>query len=429
MDVRKLEKLAAMAAETGSINFNGYHFVNLETVKQITGKAWPGLHKKIFDSCEVFLEKRLTDDDLIIKLNDGFLVVFAHINNQEAAQKGKQLGEEIVCFFIGEQAFKDIQLNSRISQINIEDLDEKIENIKKDSHILPLIEVGQIQDESLNWETEISDVIQLTYRPVWDNKNEIITSNTCIPYLAINGLLRHGRDIVAEDESLELLRNLDMFMLKQSQRISGDIARKNNPCVITVTVSYRTLNDRAARIAYYNQLSKTPKRLRKFFLICVDEIPSGAPQTALIEIFRPLKNLCGATLVHSLPIEIQFSSFFACGISLFGFSLQDYLQQEQELSSHQLEKISYFCEQAQKLNAMVYLTQVVDMDHLPVLKSAGVRYLSGPCIGKESPLPIPPSTLQATNVFCPNCLNKDTCSPEPGHPVPCSEFEKMMAYK
>ena len=399
MHIAKLEKIKTLASETGHIDLHSFHFINLELIAQATGKSWPKLRQKVFDTSESFLEKRLSPDDIIIRLHNGFLVVFAHIESKLATALGKRLSDDINCFFIGEEAFKDFLVTSRHSQVTIAELDKKISAIKQQSPKDTLSQSSFSQSEAPYWQAEILDRLTLFYRPIWDSHNEIISSNSCIPRLNSDGEKHYGRDVLVGNRSLDLLRHLDLHMLRRSQEIFNNIVTRRRPCVITVTVSYKTLRDRAGQTAYFNQLSKTPKRLRKFFFVCVDQIPQGAPQGKLIEIFRPLEALCGATLAHTSPSAIRFDAFQACGVKLFGFSVLELVHRDKQINHENESKIAIFCSHAQKQKAMVYATDVNELSQIPPLKKAGVRFFTGTCIGQASTVPVLPSTLHAKNIF------------------------------
>ncbi len=398
MHIAKLEKIKTLASETGQIDLHSFHFISLDLVARVTGKSWPGLRDKVFDTSESFLEKRLSPDDLIIRLNDGFLLVFAHIDSKQAMALGKQLSDEITRFFVGDENYGDLLVTSRHTPVTIEELDKRISAIKN----APLSNGAATPshpDDTPFWQTEILDRLSLFYRPIWDSHNEIISSNSCIPRLDAEGEKLYGRDVLIGNDSLDLLHHLDLLMLRRSQAIFSNIIKNNRPCVITVTVNYKTLRDRAGQTAYFNQLSKTPKPLRKFFFVCVDQIPQGAPQGKLIEIFRPLEALCGATLAHTNPCAVRFDSFQACGVKLFGFSLLDLVHHDNEISPENKNRVSVFCAHAHKQKALVYATDVDELSYIQPLKRAGVRFFIGTCIGQASTVPVPPSTLHAKNIF------------------------------
>lgn len=398
MHIAKLEKLKTLASETGHIDLHSFHFISLDLVARVTGKSWPGLRQKVFDTSENFLEKRLSPEDLIIRLNDGFLLVFAHIDSKQAMALGKQLSDEITRFFVGDENFRDLLVTSRHAPVTIEELDKRISAIKNASAENGVAAMSP-QHDMPYWQTDILDRLSLFYRPIWDSHNEIISSNSCIPQLDANGEKLYGREVLIGNDSLDLLHHLDLLMLRRSQALFSNIIKNDRPRVITVTVNYKTLRDRAGQVAYFNQLSKTPKPLRKFFFVCVDQIPQGAPQGKLIEIFRPLEALCGATLSHTSPSAIRFESFQACGVKLFGFSLLDLVHHDNRLSPENENRISVFCTHAHKQNAMVYATDVDNLHYIPPLKKAGVRFFIGPCIGQASTVPVLTCALHAKNIF------------------------------
>ncbi len=401
MDKLKLKNIIAKNTASGCICLQSFHFINFDLVEHATGESWESLRKKVFDTTQNFLEKRLSQEDLIIKLQDGFLVVFAHINKEGGHVFGEQLSDEINRFFIGNEAFQNLQVQSKSSNVKVGELDQKIADIKKEANATHKENTQTSHFKAPYWQTEIIDKLNYIYRPIWDSGNEVISSNSCIPQLNKNGASYYGREVMSGDKSLTLLRNIDLLMLRHSQKIAANIALKKKHCVITVTVSYKTLSDRTSRVKYFDQLASIPKQMRKFFFVCVDQIPSGAPQGKLIEIFRPLNTLCGATLVHNLPSSIHFDSFLACGVTIFGFSMQEFVNQERGITADSLDKISFYCSNVQKLKAVAYVTDVNNLDFIQPFMDCGVRFFCGVNIGQSSTLPMLPSTLQAKNIFCP----------------------------
>jgi hypothetical protein len=337
--ISKLEKIKILATETGSIDLHSFHFINLKLVKIAAGASWPKLRGKIFDVSEHFLEKRLSQDDIIIRLKDGFLVVFANIDSDEAVVFGHQLSNHINQFFIGDDSIKDLQVASKHNRVTIEELDKTLSEMRSGArNSTPPAAANFTPGDTENKQIDPIKRCTFHYRPMWDSYEEIISTNFHIPHLNANGQHLCGIDILQENNATNTIRDFDLHMLDNAQNMFTNIVNIEKRCIITVTVNYQTLKNDRGRVAYFNQLSKTSKSLRRFFFIRVDEIPTGAPRSALIEIFRSLGPLCGATMVHSCPSSASFNLFHECNVSLFGFSLQKYTTHAKELTDHHLKK-------------------------------------------------------------------------------------------
>ncbi len=388
------------------------------------GAAWPRLCGKVFNVCKRILEKQLSPDDHIIRLQNGFLILFATITADEAAILGRKINKDVDQFFIGDAAFGALKTKASHDAVKPEIINQLVADIERRENALHLDNAAAI-DHGLPASQELIKQIKFAYQPIWDRDKEFVCSNFCIPQLKSGDYHIERMEDLRDELSPDLMCALEVLMLTRAQEMLINGAKENKFCVIATSVNYHTVHGHKFRGAYLEQLSKTPKHLRKFLTVCVDHIPAGAPVGVLVENLRPIRAMAGGMMVHCLPGSISLSRFQGCNISMIGFSLNEYLQHGQSLTPQHLKEIAEFCEDVHTQKAMAYIFDVDDLDQVPLLRETGVRYFGGASVGQQSAMPTLLRTLHAKSVFCPNCLNKDNCAPPPGHAVPCSDFVNL----
>ncbi len=395
---RKLDGVKALASEDGLIDVACFHFINLELVKTATGSAWAGMRDKIYDTGEGFLENRLSKDDIIIRSQDGYLVVLAHTTPTTTTLLIEDIRNDILEFFLGDEYLKKLKVAASHERMSVTAVSDTILDMGETSPSLDMEETSPSLDLNLSSDDPLQNM-SFSYHPIWNSLSNRISNYSLVPYNKMGKKIQTGRDVLHGDPSAELVQKLDFLMLTKAQEDFSNLHSMGETTAISLTVSFKTLIDSKARADYVNQLSKLPEHYQKNFLICVDQIPVGTPEYKLVENIGFLSNLCGKILIHNLDPSINLASFRGCRTSLFGFDLDQFIDPNNKLSADEIQKITDFCGRAKKMQHRVYFTKVQHRNQILELKRAGVHYFSGNSIGPPLPSPIRLRELTPRDIF------------------------------
>jgi len=73
------------------IDIGNFQWVNLEMVKDEVGDQWETVRTKIYNAAHAFLEKRISDQDVLIRCRGGFVLFFAELKGEDAAERTQAL--------------------------------------------------------------------------------------------------------------------------------------------------------------------------------------------------------------------------------------------------------------------------------------------------------------------------------------------------
>jgi PAS domain S-box-containing protein len=95
--------------------------IGLDEVRKALGDRWAEFESKTFNAAEAILRRHLGPRDAISRTqDDGFLVCFADLNEQEATFKAQALRREIVDRLIGEsQELMEAKVTAHVSEVTI----------------------------------------------------------------------------------------------------------------------------------------------------------------------------------------------------------------------------------------------------------------------------------------------------------------------
>ncbi len=401
----KLEKIRSLVSDDGLVDVACLQFINLKKIKQAVGKSWPTMRSDIFRVGETFLEKRISNDDIIIRSSDGFLVILAKTTEEDGIFQAKELKDGILEFFLGKKHLEDIGIVSSCNRLS----DQQISKLATDTNRIEREDIGTNKNTRmafalpLDHQDQVANLdpiqsITFAYHPIWDSLSNRTTSYTLYPHNVIDGISYQGRDALPKDISSDEIRKLDFQMLLKAQEDFSCLLKDGEIVIISVTVSFETLAQPNSRKSYISQLAKVPEKFRRYFMVCLDRIPAGTPEFKLVEYIRYFDKLCSRVLIHNLDSSIHLSSFHGCKVHLFGFDLKHFFEPDQKLNPKDITSISAFCVEAKKMNACIYITGVNHRHQILSLKRAGVQFFGGNSIGKgvlnpKSPAPLTPQEI------------------------------------
>lgn len=104
------------------IDIGNFQWVNLEMVKDEVGDQWETIRTKIYNAAHTFLEKRISDDDVLIRCRGGFVLFFAELQGEDADERTQALSTELNRFFLGDRILGKLAIEATSRTVKTSDL-------------------------------------------------------------------------------------------------------------------------------------------------------------------------------------------------------------------------------------------------------------------------------------------------------------------
>lgn len=99
-----------------------FSWVNLDLVRDEAGEDWSRLQAKVYAVATHFIEKRLGPRDVVMRVRDGFMIVFGTLEGEAAERRSAQISLELNAFFVGERAFRHISVRAKATTVSAEQM-------------------------------------------------------------------------------------------------------------------------------------------------------------------------------------------------------------------------------------------------------------------------------------------------------------------
>lgn len=380
----------------GHIDLGQFQIINLDLVRLKTGERWSTIREKIFSISEHFIEKRLDSADVLVRCNEGFLVIFAALDQEAAGRRTEQISTELNCFFLGDEILRSLRIRSRSERVSTARLAEIM--AARGAHDSPEVATPTrpANDNRQNGLTGQTTPINfdfrrkesVVFRPVWDSRHHAVTTQFAAPRLTelLTGRTCFGYETLRGGDKSQDYFELDRRTADEGIRHLAEGVGSGRHLSVCVPVHTRTLLTRATRLQFFNLLATLPDYLRRYFFIRIDGIDSGTPASTIQDMCRTLHPFAASTLAR-LPANYRhFDRFAGCGVTVIGCDLPDHRFNE-AISPSVLETIERFERGAALLKAATYFAELQSLRVLKRAMSGGNRFFTGNLIADETELP------------------------------------------
>lgn len=436
------QKLKRALAGKAAVEMGQFQFLNLEFIRERAGRDWPNVRAKTYQVSEHFIEKRLDEDDVMIRVRGGFLIIFNLIGGIEAEARVGEIADELNEFFLGQQEYARLKIEgearrvptSEFLSIMAENQPEDMPELEEEAE--PQSEASEAESRPAAWKA--SDAAgprgakggrwekaehdnplaagrapewpesafkekdgvwdDIVFQPVWDVRNQTLGHHLCSARRIVDGRVLYGTDTLMGQDSEVLIRMLDRSVALAAQRGFQQLHAKGSSCPIIVPVHYDTLATVSQRMDYFSILQSVPKHIRRFFFLKVDDIPDGAPLAQMQELFRSMMHF-GSNILAELKFGPKWDvkRFEGCGVGLFGSALPRSVRAK-EPSDATVMALMDMVEASRSLNTESYITGVANLDLLNAAVSTGIRLVAGDIIAEARALPAPTQTLDFSTI-------------------------------
>ncbi|WP_323760931.1 hypothetical protein [Maricaulis sp.] len=437
---QKLKK--ALAGRT-SVDMGQFQFLNLERVRARAGEDWPKLREKVYETSTQFIERRIKPDDVMLRVQGGFLIIFKAADVEAADEIVDAISGELNTFFLGQPELAEVRAEGEARDVPTHELldivarsqpHEPEPDPKKPAKVAPVRGGEQAppwqtapvkerdDDDRTRWvegprpeprgrpsivagaspassgpRPSWDDIV---FKPCWDSRKAVISHSLCVARKVIDGFAYYGRETLSGSADRDQHRQLDRAIALAAQRGFQRARAAKRAGMIVVPVHYDSLSSVSRRMAYFKVLQPIPEPARKFFLLRVDGIPDGAPMAQMQEVFRSMKHFGAYVLAHHAFGSQRLDRFESCGIGVLSAETPARLN-DGGVSEKDLLACVDWVTAGRSLTADTWLTQIGNPALVEAAMSAGVRYFSGPVIGQESDQPIPARRLGLADILNP----------------------------
>ncbi len=443
------QKLKKALAGRSSVDMGQFQFLNLERVKARAGSDWPRLREKVYETSTQFIERRIEPDDVMLRVQGGFLIIFGAADVEAADEMVAAISGELNSFFLGQSDLTEVRAEGEARDVPTSELldivarsqphepdaepersrasepvrgaeaappwraaptkerdDEErtrwVEGPKPEPRARPSMIAGAAPASSgprPSWD-------DIVFKPCWDSQKSVISHSLCVARKVIDGFAYYGRETLSGAADRDQHRQLDRAIALAAQRGFQRARAAGHASMIVVPVHYDSLSSVSRRMEYFSALHPIPEPARKFFLLRVDGIPDGAPMAQMQEVFRSMKHFGAYVLAHHSFGSKRLDRFESCGIGVLSAETPKRLN-DGSVSELDLLSCVEWVAAARSLTAETCLTQISSPALVEAAMSAGIRYFSGPIIGKETDQPAPARRLGLAEILNPPADDDD----------------------
>jgi hypothetical protein len=402
-------------ANKGQVDIGQFHLLNLDLLKERAGEHWPDRRRKVFDASTHFIEKRISNDNVLVPCSEGFLLIYDEASKM-SQEDLKQLGQALEDFLLGSPELESLQVHSETKSVSCAELANIAsteDSRPKPKAQKPVDEPAPPQRPTVTAEPDPDPVTQSPkdpettkpatpfegfFHPIWDAGKQAISSNIAFTKYPVEGRKLDGRRVI------ELrMAPISHSQLDEHTKISARDAfmlfyQKKKPVSICVAVHYTSVATADAREAYLEPLMSIPEPIRKALTFKIEALPHEDP--AALEALKQLHQF-GARTVAEVPFGTSdLSAFEDCNVSIFSMAARRPSNQETEgLLDHDRRALSLFAESAKKMRALTMLDEVRDMKTVKDAMSSGIRLFTGSAILSDSPRPLPSGRLALVDLY------------------------------
>lgn len=410
MSLPFVEKLKSVFASHKAIDLAQFQLINLDLVRQGTGEHWDRLRAKIFSVSQHFIEKRVAGDDIVIRCDEGFIILFASEDGAMAERRTREISGELNQFFLGDELLKKLEVRSQAMKLNPKNLDSFLRSQAAEGLGT---EAGTARPSTRDEEEEtepqpnvphtaIRPALRsesVVYKPVWDAEREIVFTQFSVMKLCESRVSKpfYGAAALRGDYSPRRFLELDLKALRQTgQSLQGDGDGDPPVTSVVLPVHFDTLSTLATRQEYFRTLADLPEEMRSRILIGIARIDSGTPASRIEDVLRSIRPLSKNLMVQRPYGDTDISRFEACNVSAFGWQMPP-RSRGFVFSVAEQAKLRTFVKNAFRQRAATYLIDLPSFAALQQAIRCRVRFFQGEFIVAESDVPVLPFRLdQAT---------------------------------
>lgn len=280
-------KLREAARKECSIDAAQVRIMGIEALRLRAGAQWPHIRDRIRAKAQLFLERRVSADDIVIPCGEGFLIVFATGDADQCGKRCAELWEELEAFFLGEEAMHG--LTPVLEQVELTG-----ENL---ANFVPRARAPEPPPEA----PQAQRPYRAGFLPVWSPLREVIVGYFHSPLHDGERGVCSGYQPVPMHRCTKTeleLADLDQRLLDVAAKAARLNPDASPACMVGVSVHSRTLASRTSRQLYLRRLMDVPPDIRRRFVVSICGVEPGVPRIVLTEWIGLVRSIAPNVGVH-----------------------------------------------------------------------------------------------------------------------------------
>lgn len=319
-------QLRELVGDKREIDIAQFQFIGFDEIAKAYGERWEAQRGRVRATAQAFIKRRLGPRDVLVRAEDGFVLVFGGLDGDAARAFAEEVKRELNAFYLGEGATRPVvQLSVSHERLDVENLIEAVGDMDFDTAA-----TGPRVDERLAG-------IEFKFKPVWDAQREAIFNYYMTPILSAT-----GERVPGYQYDLDLGREyaypvIEEAALTRSDAVLADMVAQNNRSLMGVSLHYSSLRNSSTRNALCSVIDGLNRELLRYRVVQVAAVPPGCPRIYLQEMFAALKRRVPNVAVSVAWNEEDLRSILQMKPAAIGFALSPWaLGDSATLSEHDL---------------------------------------------------------------------------------------------
>jgi hypothetical protein len=403
-DKQRITQILTASGVAGNLLFFFDTSFLLENVSSLAG--WS--HTRLEAAIAPRVEKELSEADVRFVVENGFYIAFGARDYTVAWDTAKAICDDIFRHFYGHGDYDPNDVDKFCRQSSVREAADDLDISLPSGHSFPARaktrgtvtdELPESEKEKRLFRRELLELFHLhfnaptenerfVFSPRWDSSKEAITSFGCES--AADALNSSVMIPTAKGLSTAIAQcKLDITALAIATRGARHLLARGDVAVITAGLHVETLSWVKTRQAYIHVLGKIHPQYLMLLAPGLTGLIAGSNSTSIAQWIAELRRYVRHSFIHLPNVDFDFSRDGVLGVT--GFALR--LNSSGRAAASSLASLDTLATKLKRIctiqSAVAGVMNVASLDELLLLKSRGVRFISGPIVADPSELPGP----------------------------------------
>lgn len=380
-----LGRLQRVAGEGAELVAGRVNFLDLDKLKEAVGPRWDQMSERVGEVVRRAIERRLTPADMYTQFaGHRYLILFSRLSPEEAQLKCALIGEEISKRLLGESLPKEaVRVQTAVSRVDgtvgleaVPGVDQMAEALY--ARVGVAVPASPVGPEPTISRSSASDdpmqAVRLMYRPMWDVKRNVVSTYIYVPAAALRGGgVSIGEGVISRIEEPGVAFDLDLMIVQKLIDDLAELQETGRQLLLAAPVHFETMATSGRRAAYMRVCQIIPPAQRRYVIFELVDVPSGIPQSRLLEIATMLKRNARSLMLRTSLTDPRLRSLGETGVPVVGVNLAELRLPERQV----MKAMDRFCELAQKSGLRTYVHGLRTLSLTTAAVGAGFDYIDG----------------------------------------------------
>ncbi|HEY1962315.1 MAG TPA: hypothetical protein VGG69_07855 [Rhizomicrobium sp.] len=375
--------------ERGSVNVIGFG-----AIREQAGDRWPKLREGVISRLEGLLRHALRPTDFFAPLDDTtYLVTMPSADPQDVNIVCLRIAYDLHNSLLGRCDLGQIQVSTaRSGGVDLLEL-----HPLTTEQILAMAEKAGIHDFAASpyaraaiatklaaaTRQEVRVDLAYSYLPVWDSRNEAITTYLC-QSRAYRVLESHAEAMPPEQTTIKERIAIEIAALHAGISELASALRGGQRFLLSLPFSFETIGSPLGRMELTSACRHLLAEHRQYLIFILTGVPPGVAQRRLADLINTMRPFARHVMATVAPGSRAYAAYQGIGLQAIGLEIvQPTLDLRLEADIARLALAA----KGAKLGTFLYGLSSADM--LGLAHETGIRWLSGPAIAAPVTQPQP----------------------------------------